>query len=657
VVSDLLPGTYTAQEIVPAGWALTSIVCDDGNSSGDVASGEVSFVLEAGETVTAVFSNTQTGTIIIEKQTDPDGSPDTFEFTGDVTGTISDGGQIVVSDLLPGAYTAQEIVPAGWALISIVCDDDNSSGDVASGEVTFQLETGETVTAVFTNSINRGTIIVEKQTDPDGAPDTFEFTGDAAGTISDGGQIVVSDLLPGTYTAEEIVPAGWELSSIVCDDDNSSSELATGTITFQLEAGETVTAIVTNTQVNVDQDIPLTSGWNIFSLAVSPDNIDMQTIIQPLISAGTFEKLQDEAGNAIENIPPFGWVYNVGNWNSTEGYKIRVNDNTSLAVSGILVSCPTSIDLINGWNIMGYPMLQSQNAMDALASLIDAGHLLKVQDEAGNAIEFLSPIDWVDHIIDFDPGEGYKIKVSTDCMISIDEPLTQLKSTKSAVATMPSHFTTVYDNNGTDHMNIYITKAEIGSEPLEYGDEVAVYDGDKCVGVAVITGDEDVISVAASLDDPDTDIIDGFTKANLMTIRIWDASEGLEIFDINTSYLEGYDGVFEAMGTSALELNGKLKRGDIDPYMTSLGRNYPNPFSNETTIRFTLGEKCKVRIEIYNMLGKRVSILENRVLPQGDHSIIWNGKGDDDADLTPGIYLYKMETSDYSDVGKMTLTK
>jgi len=658
VVSDLLPGTYTAQEIVPEGWTLSSIVCDDGNSSGDVATGEVTFVLEAGETVTAVFTNSiNRGTIIVEKQTDPDGAPDTFEFTGDAAGTISDGSQIVVSDLLPGTYTAQEIVPAGWALTSIVCDDGNSSGDVATGEVTFVLEAGETVTAVFTNSMNRGTIIVEKQTDPDDAPDTFEFTGDAAGTISDGGQIVVSDLLPGTYTAQEIVPAGWALTSIVCDDGNSSGDVATGEVTFVLEAGETVSAVFTNTVVDIDQDIPLSAGWNIFSLAVSPDNMDMQDIIQPLISEGTFEKLQDEAGNAIEYIEPFGWVYNVGGWNSSEGYKIRVNANTVLAVSGTLVSNPTSINLISGWNIMGYPTLQSQNAMEALESIIGTGHLLKVQDEAGNAIEFLPPIGWVDNIIDFDPGEGYKIKVSSECILSIEDPPSQLKSTVSSSSSLPSHFTTVYDNNGTDHMNIYITKAEIGSEPLEYGDEIAVYDGDKCVGIAVISGEEDIISVPASLDDPDTEFIDGFTKTNRMSLRIWDASEGLEIMDINTSYLDGFDGVFEAMGTTVLELKGAYVHGDIQQYTTSLGKNYPNPFNYETTICFTLGEKCKVRIEIYNMLGERVSILENRILPRGDHSIIWNGKGVDDANLTPGIYLYKMETSDYSDVGKMTLIK
>ncbi|MDY6911374.1 MAG: S8 family serine peptidase, partial [Chloroflexota bacterium] len=188
------------------------------------------------------------GTIIVEKQTDPDGASDTFEFTGDVAGTIPDDGQIVVSGLAQGVYTSTEIVPAGWELTAITVDDDNSTVDLDTDTVTFQLEAGETVTAVFTNT-QLGTIIVEKQTDPNGASDTFEFTGDAAGIISDGQQIVVCDLQPGVYTSTEIVPAGWELTAITVDDDNSTADLNTQTVTFQLEAGETVTAVFTNTEI------------------------------------------------------------------------------------------------------------------------------------------------------------------------------------------------------------------------------------------------------------------------------------------------------------------------------------------------------------------------------------------------------------------------
>lgn len=99
----------------------------------------------------------------------------------------------------------------------------------------------------------KGTIIVEKQTIPNGAPDLFTFTGDAAGAISDGQQIVVSSLDPGTYTSQESVPSGWTLTSITFDDANSSGDLTTATATFRVEAGETVKAVFTNTQTDTSE--------------------------------------------------------------------------------------------------------------------------------------------------------------------------------------------------------------------------------------------------------------------------------------------------------------------------------------------------------------------------------------------------------------------
>lgn len=93
------------------------------------------------------------GTIIVEKQTDPDGAPDSFTFTGDVAGAIADDEQIVVSQLTPGTYTSTETVPAGWELIAIICDDGNSTGDVASFTATFQVESDETVKCTFYNRL------------------------------------------------------------------------------------------------------------------------------------------------------------------------------------------------------------------------------------------------------------------------------------------------------------------------------------------------------------------------------------------------------------------------------------------------------------------------------------------------------------------------
>ena len=90
-----------------------------------------------------------------------------------------------------------------------------------------------------------GGIIVEKQTIPDGDAASFTFTGDAAGSISDGQQIV-SVTGPGAFSSTETVPSGWSLFEIECNDSDSTGNIGTATATFNVATDETVTCIFTN---------------------------------------------------------------------------------------------------------------------------------------------------------------------------------------------------------------------------------------------------------------------------------------------------------------------------------------------------------------------------------------------------------------------------
>jgi len=255
-VTNLPPDNYTSTETVPPGWDLTNIVCNDTDSDGDTGTGTATFDLDAGETVKCTFTDTKLGTIVVEKQTIPDGDLQQFTFTGDAFGFIKDGEQIVVSDLLPGTYNSTETIPGVWQLIDITCNDTSSanpsSGDLASGKATFHLEAGEVVKCTFTNRdpSKLGTIVVEKQTIPADDPQLFTFSGDASGAIGDDGQIIVGGLLPGTYHSTESVPAGWKLIDIVCNDtlsvNPSSGDSASGIATFKLDAGEVVKCTFTD---------------------------------------------------------------------------------------------------------------------------------------------------------------------------------------------------------------------------------------------------------------------------------------------------------------------------------------------------------------------------------------------------------------------------
>lgn len=143
---EVIPGQYTSTETALAGWDLDGISCDDSNSSGDGAT--ATFIVQAGEAVTCTFSNSKRGHMIVQKQTDPANDPQTFGFTGNLSGTIGGGGKIDL-EVVAGRYTTTETATPGWDLDSISCDDNNSFADGATA--IFNIAAGESVTCTFRN--------------------------------------------------------------------------------------------------------------------------------------------------------------------------------------------------------------------------------------------------------------------------------------------------------------------------------------------------------------------------------------------------------------------------------------------------------------------------------------------------------------------------
>ena len=95
----------------------------------------------------------------------------------------------------------------------------------------------------------------------------------------------------------------------------------------------------------------------------------------------------------------------------------------------------------------------------------------------------------------------------------------------------------------------------------------------------------------------------------------------------------------------------------VNPVITELKGNYPNPFNPNTTIRFSLKERGKVSIDIYNILGQKVKTLVNGDLPAGVHNLSWNGLDENKRPVASGVYFYKMQSGSYSNTRKMILMK
>jgi hypothetical protein len=73
--------------------------------------------------------------------------------------------------------------------------------------------------------------------------------------------------------------------------------------------------------------------------------------------------------------------------------------------------------------------------------------------------------------------------------------------------------------------------------------------------------------------------------------------------------------------------------------------NYPNPFNPETKIAFNIPESGKVKVEIFNVKGQKVrTLIDNKFMEKGNHSIVWNGTDDNNQPVSTGIYFYQLES-------------
>jgi hypothetical protein len=83
-----------------------------------------------------------------------------------------------------------------------------------------------------------------------------------------------------------------------------------------------------------------------------------------------------------------------------------------------------------------------------------------------------------------------------------------------------------------------------------------------------------------------------------------------------------------------------------------LNQNYPNPFNLSTVISYQLPRDCHVRLEVYDLLGRKVATLANGKEHAGYQSILWRA-----SDVSSGIYLYKLAAGDVASVKRTTLVK
>lgn len=80
--------------------------------------------------------------------------------------------------------------------------------------------------------------------------------------------------------------------------------------------------------------------------------------------------------------------------------------------------------------------------------------------------------------------------------------------------------------------------------------------------------------------------------------------------------------------------------GDRD----ELAQNYPNPFSDETTIEYLNGAAGEIRLEVFDLMGRLVKTLVSGNRGEGGFSINWDGQSQTGIEMPAGVYVIRLKT-------------
>jgi|GEM_PF-4866438 len=127
-------------------------------------------------------------------------------------------------------------------------------------------------------------------------------------------------------------------------------------------------------------------------------------------------------------------------------------------------------------------------------------------------------------------------------------------------------------------------------------------------------------------------------------------------FDERVAFIPALEFEPEEPGSS----QQKLAPSQQTPREFQLAQNYPNPFNPVTRIQFAVGSHqspTHTTLKIYNILGQRVRTLVDEEKTEGTYTVYWDGRNQNGKQVSSGVYFYRLEAGDFTDVKKMVLLR
>ncbi len=247
-------------------------------------------------------------------------------------------------------------------------------------------------------------------------------------------------------------------------------------------------------------------------------------------------------------------------------------------------------------------------------------------------------------------------------------PVLYLNPLKESVALTADYN---YDNGDTVRVAYYVT-------PGTYNAGVFLRSGYGSYTLTARYPSDDVVILTETLDHVYVNIFEEYTMqievayegAESLSYEILDGPDWISISDKGLLFGTLVDNIqdsditlraFNSVSADTLTaqlfiLYDVLNVEDTTPEVFAVSNAFPNPFNACTTIRYEVPVECEVRLEIYDIFGRRVAVLAEGRMSPGIYDAIWDSRsGAYGQALSSGVYLYRFTAQRYTNTGKIML--
>ncbi|MDZ7690177.1 MAG: T9SS type A sorting domain-containing protein [Balneolaceae bacterium] len=323
------------------------------------------------------------------------------------------------------------------------------------------------------------------------------------------------------------------------------------------------------------------------------------------------------------------------------GYWVKYSDDDSLEyVGGAATS--RSVGLSRGWN-----MIAGVGDTISVDDIQDPDRVLSntpVKEYANNAYSDAQLLA---------PTGGYFVHAQSEgeIILQVDTSSTQNKSVpkKRIAAVLTDKFDKLTFNKNGRTQSLFISRSALDKKEKQFflrppRAPQSGLDIRTARGYSVVDENREEINISVS-SYPVTVLLESTGDAE-RTYRLVGVNKNEEVhFDLIPGKAVMINQPFDQLKLTGLE-------GDQIPLTNDLQPNYPNPFNPSTTIAYQLANQSEVKMEVYNLLGRKVQTLVDKKQEAGTYRVTFNGSS-----LSSGTYFVRIRAGEFQKVQKMTLIK